>query len=140
MDAESATAVLQRSSPDETNEAIHRLADAFVDAAGSAPGIVPVQGVPPHGPEAFRLSNAVRSRLDHRLASLRAAAGREALILHWSRARGRVSSTEAADLMGLSKVSAGRLLTRLADDDRLKEGRAERRGRGFFYVPTGSRQ
>ena len=138
VDAESATQLLQRSSAEETDEAIRRLSDAYADAAGSVPVISPLQGIPPHHADAFRLSDAVRSRLAHRLASLRAPDGRETLILDWSRARGRVSSTEVADLTGLSKVSAGKLLTRLADAGHLKSGRTERRGRGFFYVPAES--
>ena len=140
VDAESATRPLQRSSPVEANEAIRRLAEAQVDGVGSAPVIAPVHGVPRGQPDAFRLSDAVQGRLAHRLASLRAPEGREALVLDWSRARGRVSSTEAADLTGLSKVSAGRLLSGLDDAGRLKGGRDRRRGRGFFYVPTGPRE
>ena len=42
------------------------------------------------------------------------------MILQWSRARGRVYSTEVADLTGLSKVSAGKLLTALADAGHLE--------------------
>ena len=137
VDAESATELLQRSSAEEAGEAIRGLADAYLDAAGSASVIAPVQGVPSDQPDAFRLSDAVRGRLAHRLAPLRTQEGRTALILHWSRARGRVSSTEVADLTGLSKVSASRLLTGLADAGDLKWGRPGRRGRGFFYVPAG---
>ena len=136
VDAESTTELLQRSSAEEANEAILRLADARLDAAGSAPVIAPVQGVPPGQPDAFRLSDAVRSRLAHRLALLRAPEGRETLLLDWSRSRGRVSSTEVADLTGLSKVTARKLLTELADAGHIKGGRPGRRGRGFFYVPA----
>ena len=136
VDAESTTELLQRSSAEEANEAILRLADARLDAAGSAPVIAPVQGVPLGQPDAFRLSDAVRSRLAHRLALLRAPEGRETLLLDWSRSRGRVSSTEVADLTGLSKVSARKLLTELADAGHIKGGRPGRRGRGFFYVPA----
>ena len=67
---------------------------------------------------------------------LRTPEGRKALILHWSRARGRVSSTEAADLTGLSRVSAGKLLAALADAHQLKGSRADRIGRGYFYIPV----
>ena len=135
VDAESATPLLQRSSVEEAGEAIRRLAEARLDAAGSVPVITRVRGIAALGPDAFRLSDAVRDRLAHRLASLRAPEAREALILDWSRARGRVSTTEVADLTGLSKVSAGRLLTGLADSGHLKGGRPTRKGRGFFYVP-----
>ena len=74
--------------------------------------------------------------LAHRLAALRTREGREALILHWSRARGRVSSTEAADLTGLGRVSTGKLLAALADAHQLEGSRAERIGRGYFYTPV----
>ena len=136
VDAESATPLLQRSSVEEADEALRRLADARLDAEGSASVITRVHGIPPHQPDAFRLSGSVRHRLAHRLATLRAPEGREALVLDWSRARGRVSSTEVADLTGLSKVSAGKLLTRLEAAGHLKAGRSRRRGRGFFYVPA----
>ena len=136
VDAESATSLLQRSSVEEASQAIRRLADARLGVDGSASVIARVQGVPPHLPDAFRLSDTVRGRLAHRVASLHAPDSREALVLEWSRARGRVSSTEVADLTGLSKVSASKLLTRLEAAGHLNAGRPGRRGRGFFYVPV----
>ena len=136
VDAGSAAGVLQRSSPDEAREAILRLAEAHLDPDRSRTVIIPVRGVPAHQSAAFRLSDAVRVRLAHRLASLRTPEGREALILHWSRARGRVSSTEAADLTGLSRVSAGKLLAALADAHQLEGNRAKRIGHGYFYIPV----
>ena len=136
VDADTAAPVLQRSSPAEAEEAIRRLADAHLDPGDSASVITPVQGIPAHHPRAFRLSDTARERLAHRLGSLRAPEGRDALILDWSRARGRVSSTEAADLTGLSMVSAGKLLTALADSGLLEGSRPNRKGRGFFYVPV----
>ncbi len=136
VDADTAAPVLQRSSQTEAEEAIRRLADAHPGPGDSESLITQVQGIPPHHPRAFRLSNAARGRLAHRLAALRTSEGRGALILDWSRARGRVSSTEVADLTGLSKVSAGRLLTALADAGHLEGSRPKRKGRGFFYVPV----
>ena len=136
VDADTAAPVLQRSSQTEAEEAIRRLADAHLGPGDSESLITQVQGIPPHHPRAFRLSNAARGRLAHRLAALRTSEGRGALILDWSRARGRVSSTEVADLTGLSKVSAGRLLTALADAGHLEGSRPKRKGRGFFYVPV----
>ena len=76
VDAESGTGLLQRSSSEETDEAIHRLAEAGIDDAGSAPVIAPVRGVPPQQAKAFRLSDVVRGRLAHRLAPLRTREGR----------------------------------------------------------------
>ena len=136
VDADTAAPVLQRSSQTEAEEAIRRLADAHLGPGDSESLITQVQGIPPHHPRAFRLSNAARGRLAHRLAALRTSEGRGALILDWSRARARVSSTEVADLTGLSKVSAGRLLTALADAGHLEGSRPKRKGRGFFYVPV----
>ena len=134
MDADSATRVLQRSSPAEAEEAIHRLAGAHVNLGGPSAVITTVRGVPDH-PAAFRLSDTARRRLAHRLAPLHTPEGREVLVLGWSRTRGRVSSTEAADLTGLSKVSASKLLIALADARQLQGSRPERVGRGFFYTP-----
>ena len=136
VDAESATPLLQRFSAEEADEAIRRLAGACLDAKGLASVISRVRGLPPHRNDAFRLSDTVRNRLAHRMAMLRAPEGREALVLDWSRARGRVSSTEIADLTGLSTVSAGKLLSKLEATGHLKAGRPGRKGRGFFYVPA----
>ena len=138
VDAVSAIPVLQRSSPTETAAAIRRLADARMEPGEPVPVIAEVRGIPAHPPEAFRLSDAARSRLSRRGAHLRTPGGREALMLDWSRRRGRVSTTEAADLTGLSAVSAGRLLTGLARAGHLKGNRAVRRGRGYHYVPVGA--
>lgn len=136
VDADTAAPVLQRSSRTEAEEAIRRLADAHLDTGGSASVIAGVQGVPPDHPPAFRLSDAARGRLAHRLALFRTPEGREALVREWCRARGRVSSTEAADLTGLSRVSAGKLLAALADSGHIAGSRPKRKGRGFFYVPA----
>lgn len=136
VDAVSAVPVLQRSSPTETEEAIRRLAEARLGPDDPVSVIARVHGVPAHHPEAFRLSDVARSRLSHRCSRLRTPGGREALILDWSRGRGRVSTTEVADLTGLSKVSAGKLLTGLADAGHLQGSRPGRRGRGYYYVPV----
>ncbi len=136
VDAESATPLLQRSSVEEAEQAIRRLEDARLGTDDPASVIARVQGIPPHLPDAFRLSDTVRGRLAHRVASLSDPESRETLVLEWCRARGRVSSTEVADLTGLSKVYAGKLLTRLAAAGHLMAGRPGRRGRGFFYVPA----
>lgn len=47
-----------------------------------------------------------------------------------------MSTTEVADLTGLSVPYAGALLTALEEDGLLARGRASKLGRGFFYVPT----
>ena len=127
---------VQRSSPEEARETILRLTEAHLDPDQSRTVITPVRGVPDHQSAAFRLSDAARGRFAHRLATLRTPEGREALILHWRRARGCGSSTEAADLTGLGKVSARKLLAALADAHQLEGSRTERIGRGYFYTPV----
>ncbi len=132
VDADSAIPVLQRSFP-ESEEAIARLAGASLEIG---PVITSIRGIPTHRPCAYRLSDGSRALLAHRLTGLNSPEGREALILDWSRTRGRVSTTEAADLTGLSKTSAGKLLTALADNGQLVGSRANRSGRGFHYLPA----
>ncbi len=58
------------------------------------------------------------------------------MILEWAHARGRVSSTEVADLTQLSVVRAGQILTELEDRGDLARGKEVKLGRGFFYVPV----
>ncbi len=129
-DAERAAPFLQRNTA-ETAAAIGRLE---VARAAGEPVIVPVKGVPPDRPAAHRLSDAVRVRLASRLAAVAAPGARKGVILSWARARGRVSSTEAADLVGVSVPYAGQLLSSMEDEGQLLPGRSQRLGRGFFYV------
>lgn len=132
VDVETAGPVLQRP-PGETDAAISRLADAKVDGA---PVITPVKGTPAGRPTAYRLGDAARAKLAERVNHLDTADGRTALILGWARSRGRVSTTEFADMTGLSVPYVGSLLTALEDEGLLSPGRANKLGRGFFYVPT----
>ena len=141
VDAQTATPVLQRP-PEEAEQAIAQLAEAALtgldaDQAASDPSpvIVKVKGVPAAQIAAYRLSDDTRRRLAHRVEHLATPEGRLSVILDWSQGRGRVSSTEAADLTGLSRTSTAKLLTRLADEGQLEDGRPNRTGRGFFYTP-----
>ena len=133
IDAERAAPTLQRPD-DEASETIRRLSDAR--AAGD-PVVAAVRGVPADQPRAYRFSDACRERLARRMAPLSIPEGRDAMILDWARARGRVSTTEAADLAGISRGYAGTRLTALAKAGVLQQGRPNKIGRGFFYVPTG---
>lgn len=133
VDAERAAPSLQRTS-EEAAKAIRGLTDARADGE---PVAVDVRGVPSGRERACRLSNAVRGRLRHRLAPLHTREGRDAMILDWARARGRVSTTEAADLAGISVGHAGNRLKTLTEAGELAPGRANNIGRGFFYVPAG---
>jgi len=61
------------------------------------------------------------------------------MVLAWARHRGRVASTEVADLLGVAPKSAGVLLRDLEERGLLSPGRVNRRGRGFAYVPSADR-
>ncbi|MHB1525282.1 MAG: ATP-binding protein [Candidatus Dormibacteria bacterium] len=117
----------------ETADAVNRLAAALVDGE---PVITPIKGVPANQPVAYRLGDAGRRRLAHRIHHLETPEGRKAQILAWATSRGRVSSTEVADMAGLSVPYAGILLTGLEEEGLLAPGRENKLGRGFHYVPA----
>lgn len=131
VDPTSVAPVLQRSVT-ESATALSRV--EAVTSSGS-PIIARVHGVPPDHPPAYRLSDHCRNALAHRLGSNRTPDRREAIILDWARSRGRVSSTEVADLCAITVVYAGKLLSSLADDGLLAGSRPRRIGRGFHYLP-----
>lgn len=131
IDVATAAPVLQRPKG-ETLASIEQLAHATV---GGDPVLVTVAGVPANDPPAFRFGDAARSQLAARVASLYTAEGRPGLILEWATRRGRVSSTEAADIADLSGTYAGSVLTGLEADGHLAPCRENRAGRGFFYLP-----
>jgi len=132
-DPSSVAPVLQRSAM-ETGAALTRI--EAVTSSGS-PVIARVRGVPSDHPPAYRLSDHSRNALAHRRRPNTTPERREAIILDWARSRGRVSSTEVADLTGLTVVYAGKLLASLADDGLLAGSREKRIGRGFHYLPVG---
>ncbi len=132
-DVSSVAPVLQRSAM-ETGAALTRI--EAVTSSGS-PVIARVRGVPSDHPPAYRLSDHSRNALAHRRRPNTTPERREAIMLDWARSRGRVSSTEVADLTGLTVVYAGKLLTSLADNGLLAGSRQKRIGRGFHYLPVG---
>ena len=134
VDAPSVAPVLQRSAA-ESATALRRVES--VTSSGS-PVIVQLHGVPPDQPPAYRLSDHSRNVLAHRLGRNRTPDRREAIILDWAQSRGRVSSTEVADLCAITVVYAGKLLASLADDGLLIGSRPRRIGRGFHYLPLHS--
>jgi len=89
IDADTAAPLLQRR-PAETAGALDRLVG--VKVAG-APLVVPVAGVPADRPPAYRLSNDARDMLANRTGWVEIPEARKQMILAWSWARGRVSST-----------------------------------------------
>jgi ATP-dependent DNA helicase RecG len=134
IDAVHAAPVLQRSLG-EARSTLDRAATIRVDARSI---IEPLRGTRPDEPPAYRLGDIARERLKGRVPSLETPSGREQAVLTWARTRGRVASTLAADLTGMSVTAASALLGRLEEDGLLRPGRENRRGRGFFYVPTGT--
>ena len=100
--------------------------------------VTPVLGVPSDQPPAYRFSDYSRQTLEGRIEQSQTPSQREALILDWAQARGRVSSTEVADLTGLTAAFAGKLLTELTELGHLIRSRPNRMGRGFHYLPANS--
>ncbi len=144
IDAETSAPLLQRTKA-EAAEAISRLQTAIItdeqDTYCARPTdlisgvIAKVAGVPANHPDAFRLSDEARERLAHLCPYLSATESQNVLICDWATSRGRVSSTEVADLTNLSALTSGRRLSTLAEEGLIRPARAVRAGRGFHYVP-----
>ena len=118
----------------EVAAALERLGRATVDGH---PVITELVGVPAGQERAWRLSDASREKLGDRVAHLTRPTERVNQAMSWVEARGRVSSTEVADMTGVTVVTAGKLLTGLAQQGLLQPGRETKSGRGFFYtLPT----
>ena len=130
-DPDSAAPVLQRPAA-ETRSTLRRLAD---DAQiNDSPIMESVRGSPDGHPPAFRLSDDARRHFPRKLERLATRTGRESVILDFATARGRVSSTEAADLTGVTASHAAQVLAALADAGHLVGSRPNRRGRGYHYI------
>lgn len=132
VDIDSAAPVLQRP-PSETAAALERISGCAIDGK---PLLVQVNGVPAGHPPAWRLGDTAQAKLVGRVGRARAPGARDGLVVGWARARGRVSTTEVADLLGLSVPSSGSILATLEEQGLLVRGREQKLGRGFYYVPT----
>ncbi len=132
IDPASASPVLQRPLV-EAEAALERLARARI---GEGALITSVRGVPGDQPPAWCMSEPARAKLAERMKALATPARRTASIMEWALARGRVSSTEAADIVGVSQAYAGTLLTELESEGKLVGSRETKLGRGFHYVPV----
>jgi ATP-dependent DNA helicase RecG len=132
VDTITAMPVLQRPAA-EAQAAIMRLASA---RTGRDVVLLPVKGVPAGQQDAYRLSGPARRRLAHRTSHLATPEGRKAQLADWANKRRRISSTEAADLTGLSIPYAGKVLTNLEEEGILEPGREGKTGRGFYYIPA----
>lgn len=97
--------------------------------------LVPVEGQPDDRHDAaWRLSDGVRTRLGGRAVRALTFGARGEVLRAYARRYGRISSTEAASLCGLSAPAAGEALKDLEAEGELCPSRANRRGRGFHYV------
>ena len=129
-DAPSATGVLQRPLP-ETGPVLRRVAGEEISGG---PILQTVRGSPDELPPAFRLSDRARRHFAARLEPSGTRTSRESLMLDFARSRRRISSTEAADLAGVTPAHAAQVLAALAEDGHLAASRPNRRGRGFHYI------
>lgn len=103
-----------------------------LDRVTFAGGPVVVRVAGTVGNPAWRLSDRARHELAPRLAGWLPHAARPRLVVSWARHRGRVSTTEVSDLVGIAVNAAGELLKVLEDQGHLAPGRATRLGRGFL--------
>lgn len=131
IDVTSAAPIVQRP-PAESEASLNRLAVVHL---ATEPLMIPVDGVPAGSLQAWRPSRFIQGHLGT-LPYLDLPAARSRMLLAWANHRGRISSTEAADLGDITVPYAGTLLSALADDGLLLPGRANRAGRGFFYKPV----
>lgn len=98
--------------------------------------IRPVAGRPEGLPATYRLSDHARKLLGLRAGRTLTPESRADLALAYAREGGRISSTEAADLLGISQAPAGEVLKQLATDGHLEPSSPTGGGRGFHYLPA----
>ena len=95
-----------------------------------------VAGTPAGSEEVWKLSSAARSGLDvldKNQSGVRSWPDRSKVALSYATARGRISSTELASLVGAHASNVGSVLKALEDEGHLIPSRPNRRGQGFFY-------
>ncbi len=95
------------------------------------PVLVKVPGIPVNAASAWALASSARKAL-----GAQAVLPRERVALQWAQARGRVSSTELAGIVGGQRNNLGRVLKSLTQQGLLVPGRTGSGGPGFFYRPT----
>lgn len=135
VDVRTAAPLLQLSDL-EAAGALENLRGVTVDGAGV---LEPVAGVPASYEPAWRLSEAARAAVgeeDEESGAVRRTPSRADVALDWARARGRISSTELASVVGAHPTNVQNVLKALEEAGLLEAGRPSRRGPGFFYRPT----
>ncbi len=135
VDASIAAPLLQRTRL-EAQAAISSLAAKTINGK---PLLQDVQGIPDDGPQAWHLTSAaltVLAEQDERSGYRRRPVTRAQIALAWARARGRISTTELASIVGASASNVGSVLKSLEQQELLVPSRPERAGPGFFYAPV----
>jgi len=105
-----------------------------------APIVETIIGSPDGTDPVWRLSHAgadLLRRLDGQVNRTRVWPSRERVAASYAKARGRISSTELASLVGAYASNVGTVLKRLEEDGVLAPSRASRRGTGFYYRYVG---
>ncbi len=118
-------------------EARDTLRTLLTVAIGESPVVIPVAGTPNGSPSAYALSAPAKdalARADAEAGYRRRWPSREEIALSFARARGRISSTELASIVGASAPNVGAVLAALAEDGNLFPSRPVRRGAGFHYL------
>ncbi len=120
----------------EAEAVLNRVLELHIDGQSL---VVEVPGVPSDMAPAVALSPGAWAAYEaerERHATGRPRPTRGAIALDYARARGRISSTELAGLVGAEPSNAGRTLRDLEASGSLRPSRSNRRGAGFFYLPT----
>lgn len=105
-----------------------------------APIIEPIAGSPDGTDPVWRLSRTsadLLRQLDEQVNRNRVWPSRERVAASYAKARGRISSTELASLVGAYASNVGAVLKRLEEDGLLAPSRASRRGTDFYYRYVG---
>lgn len=137
IDADSAVSLLQRPAA-EAQRVLQRCSQSRFGSRSRFGGeyvLVEIEGTSALGTPAFRLSDQTRELLSSRSKHELSIEGRRELALKWARHRGRISSSELAELAAVSVPTAGRTLSELGDDGLLMPSR-KTKGRGFHYLPA----
>ena len=95
-----------------------------------------INGVPEGADPVWRLrpgAIALLRQFDAEVNQNRTWPSRERVAATYAKARGRISSTELASLVGAQPSNVGPVLKRLEDDGTLAPSRESRRGKGFYY-------
>lgn len=114
-------------------DTLKRVAQA---STGTDALIVRVEGRPAAMAPMYRLSAGPRQRLGARATAPLSIDERPGLLLGYAREGGRISTTEASDLIGISPALTGETLKQLLADGELRPSSPSGVGRGFHYRPA----